>query len=191
MPKLPECFALAAKGDEAAFSDIVREYESAVYRYALSFCKNTEDAFDISQEAFLKLWKTLPRFKGDCSPKTWIMSIVRSVAIDFLRAKYKRAALPLYDDKNGETAAINLPDPSENANPALAYEKKEREALVRAAIASLPHDLAETLYLREFEELSYDEISKVLGVRVGTVKSRISRARDGVKDFLEKRNFFG
>lgn len=191
MPKLPKHFALAAKGDEVAFSDIVREYESAVYHYALSLCKNEEDAFDVSQDAFLKLWKTLPRFKGDCSPKTWIMSIVRSVAIDFLRVKYKRATLPLYDAGNGESVALDLPDTDANANPATAYEKKEREALVHTAIASLPRDLAETLYLREFERLSYDEISKVLGVRIGTVKSRISRARDGVKEFLEKRNFFG
>ena len=191
MPKLPEQFALAAKGDEAAFSSIVREYETAVYRYALSFCKNQEDAFDISQEAFLKLWKTLPRFKGNCSPKTWIMGIVRSVAIDFLRAKRPRDTLPLYaDGKDGELP-LDLPDESESANPQRACEQKERAALVRAAVASLPRDLAETLYLREFEELSYEEIARILGVRVGTIKSRISRARDGVKEFLEKRNFFG
>lgn len=188
MPKLPEQFALAAKGDEAAFSDIVREYESAVYRYALSFCKNAEDAFDISQEAFIKLWKTLPRFKGNCSPRTWIMGIVRSVAIDFLRAKRPRDTLSFYAD--GEFP-IEIPDESEEANPQRAYEKKERAALVRAAVASLPRELSETLYLREFENLSYEEIAHVLGVRVGTVKSRISRARDGVKEFLEKRNFFG
>lgn len=188
MPKLPEQFALAAKGDEGAFSGIVREYESAVYRYALSFCKNEEDAFDISQEAFLKLWKTLPRFKGNCSPKTWIMGIVRSVAIDFLRAKRPRDTLSLYAD--GELP-IEIPDDSDGANPQKAYEQKERAALVRAAVSSLPHELAETLYLREFENLSYEEIARVLVVRVGTVKSRISRARDGVKEFLEKRNFFG
>lgn len=186
MSKLPEQFALAAKGDEAAFSSIVREYEAAVYRYALSFCQNQEDAFDISQEAFLKLWKTLPRFKGNCSPKTWIMGIVRSVAIDFLRAK--RPTLSLYAD--GELP-IEIPDDSDGADPQRAYERKERAALVRAAVASLPRDLAETLYLREFEELSYEEIARILGVRVGTIKSRISRARDGVKEFLEKRNFFG
>lgn len=191
MSKLPERFALAAKGDEAAFSDIVREYESVVFRYALSFCKNEEDAFDISQEAFLKLWKNLPRFKGDCSPKTWIMSITRSVAIDFLRAKRRGISLPLYAEGNEGELTLEIPDDSVDANPALAYEKKEREDLVRMAVAALPNDLAETLYLREFEGLSYDEIARVLGVRVGTVKSRISRARDGVKEFLEKRNFFG
>lgn len=191
MSKLPERFSLAAKGDEAAFSDIVREYESAVFRYALSFCKNEEDAFDISQEAFLKLWKTIPRFKGDCSPKTWIMNITRSVAIDFLRTKRRGASLPLYAEGNEGELALDFPDDSADANPALAYEKKERAALVRAAVNALPRDLAETLYLREFEGLSYDEIARVMGVRVGTVKSRISRARDGVKEFLEKRNFFG
>ncbi len=179
---LPERFALAAKGDETAFSDIVREYEKAVYGYALSFCKNTEDAFDISQEAFLKLWRTLPKFRGNCSPKTWIMGIVRTVAIDFLRAKYKRTTLD-------EDTLFNKSDESIEANPTAAYEQKERESLVRLAIASLPPDLRETLYLREMEGLSYREIAKVLGVREGTIKSRISRARDGVKDFLKSRNF--
>ncbi len=187
MAILPKAFALAAKGDENAFSDIVREYENAVYGYALSFCKNTEDAFDISQEVFLKLWRTLPKYRGNCSPKTWVMSIVRTVAIDFLRAKYRRTALPLYGEN--EELSFDPPDDSANANPSLAYEKKEREALVRLALASLPHDLRETLYLREMEGLSYEEIAKILDVRVGTVKSRISRARDGIKEFLKSRNF--
>lgn len=191
MSKLPERFILAAKGDEAAFSDIVREYEAVIYRYALSLCKNEEDAFDISQEAFLKLWKSLPRFKGDCSPKTWIMHIARNVAIDFLRTKSRERVLPLYTDGKEGELTLEIPDDTADANPALAYEKKERAALVREALRSLPRDLAETLYLREFEGFSYDEIARVLGVRVGTVKSRISRARDGVKEFLEKRNFFG
>ncbi len=187
MAMLPERFALAAKGDENAFSDIVREYEKAVYGYALSFCKNTEDAFDISQDAFLKLWRTLPKYKGNCSPKTWIMGIVRTVAIDFLRAKYKRSTLPLYGEN--EELPFDHPDESIEANPAMAYEQKERERLVRLAMASLPPDLKETLYLREMEGLAYDEIAKILGVREGTVKSRISRARDGIKEFLKSRNF--
>ena len=135
MPKLPEQFALAAKGDEAAFSDIVREYESAVYRYALSFCKNAEDAFDISQEVFIKLSKTLPRFKGNCSPRTWIMGIVRSVAIDFLRARYKHETLPLYVEGSEGELPVEITDESEEANPQRAYEKKERAALVRAAVS--------------------------------------------------------
>ncbi len=187
MATVPERFKLAAKGDENAFSDIVREYENAVYGYALSFCKNTEDAFDISQEAFLKLWRTLPAYKGKCSPKTWIMGIVRTVAIDFLRGKHKRNTLPLYSEN--DEVSIDLPDCSTDANPASAYEKKERAQIVHLAIASLPPELKETLYLREMEGLPYDDIATILGVKVGTVKSRISRARDGVKEFLKSRNF--
>ncbi len=186
MERIPDTFARAAKGDEDAFSDIVREYENAVYGYALSFCKHTEDAFDISQEAFLKLWRTLPKFKGNCSPKTWIMGIVRTVAIDFLRAKSKRVHLPLYTETD---TPVELPDPDPASDPRAAYEEKERAAMVKEAMDSLPSELAETLYLREMEGLSYDEIARVLGVRVGTVKSRISRAREGVKVFLKKRNF--
>lgn len=184
MKQVPEQFALAAKGDEDAFSAIVREYESAVYNYALSLCHHTEDAFDISQDSFLKLWRSLPKYRGRCSPKTWILGIVRNTAIDYFRAKKHRHVAPLYHE---DGQALEIPDPE--ADPALAYEKKDRALQIRAALRSLPKELAETLYLREFEGFSYEEIAKILGVRVGTVKSRISRARDGVKKYLEERNF--
>ncbi len=181
---IPEPFALAAKGDKEAFSAIVREYESAVYNYALSICHHAEDAFDISQDSFLKLWRSLPKYRGECSPKTWILGIVRHTAIDCMRAKKRRLADALYTD-DGQSLEI----PDAEADPAKDYEKKERAALVHAAIRSLPPELAETLYLREFEDFSYDEIARILKIRTGTVKSRISRARDGIKKYLEERNF--
>ncbi len=179
----------AAKGDEAAFSELVKNTEKTVWRYVYHLVKNSEDAFDVSQETFLKLWKSLRAFRGDCSPTTWILRIAHSCAIDFLRSR--KQALPLImTDAEGEETFLEPPDPDIASNPEKAYERKAAREAVREAVEALPEDQRVILVLRDFDGKSYEEIGKLLDLNEGTVKSRLNRARNAVKKFLMSRNFF-
>lgn len=191
MRDLTSLMKRSAKGDEGAFSCFVKETEGTVYRYLLAILKNREDALDISQETYLKLWRTLSSYRGDCSPTAWLLRIARSCAIDHLRKEGKHEIIPLtFEGKDGEEHTIEPPDPNSEARPDEAFAKKEMRAAVRQAILSLDDDRRDVLVLREFEGLSYEEIAHRLSLEVGTVKSRLNRARQAVKDFLISRNFF-
>lgn len=183
----------AAKGDEAAFSTLVERYEKMVFNLAYQYTQNREDAADVSQEVFLKLWRSLPTFRGESSFATWIFRITRNSALDLLRKRTGSAALSLtVEDEDGEEGSRerDLIDPAVEHDPAAAAERKERTHAVHAAIASLRADHREILVLREMRGFSYNEIADMLGLELGTVKSRINRARMQVKEFLESRNIF-
>ena len=178
----------AKAGDDKAFSEIVKLYQNAVYNSALYIAKNRDDALDISQEAFLKLWRTLGTFRGDTSLKSWIARITRTCAIDYIRQRNQKTASPLTIDDEGKEA--DIPDLDSSSNPQKEYERKESIAAVRQAVASLPEPIKEAIILREFHNLSYADIAATLGISEGTVKSRISRGREQIKNFLKNGNFF-
>lgn len=192
-PELVALISRAAKGDEAAFSSLVERYEKLVFNLAYQYTQNREDAADVSQEVFLKLWRTLSSFRGESSFSTWIFRITQNSALDLLR---KRAGNPTVsltmEEEDGEEAGRerDLVDQSVEHDPAASVERSERATAVRAAIASLRADHREILVLREMRGYSYTEISEMLGLELGTVKSRINRARIQVKEFLETRNIF-
>ena len=191
MRELAELLKCAEKGDEQAFSLLVKETEASVYRTLFALVGNREDALDLSQETYLKLWRSLSSFRGDCAPMTWILRIAKNCALDHLRKAAKGSPLPLVaNDAEGEAQEIEIPDPSDEANPQNAFAQKETRQAVREAILSLSEEQQTVLILREFEGLSYDEIADRLSLEVGTVKSRLSRARNAIKDFLVSRNFF-
>lgn len=191
MRELTELLKRSQKGDEKAFALLVRETEAAVYRTLFSLVGNREDALDLSQETYLKLWRTLDSFRGDCAPLTWLLKIAKNCALDHLRQTAKGTPLPLItEDRDGCEQAIDLPDPATHSNPEKALEQKETQKAVRDAILSLSEEQQAVLVLREFEGLSYEEIATRLSLEVGTVKSRLFRARNAVKDFLISRNFF-
>ena len=178
----------AQKGDERAFAEIVKLYQNAVYSSALYIAKNEEDALDISQEVFLKLWRTLEGFRGEASLKTWIAKITRTCAIDYVRARNQKSASSLTSDEDEK--AIEIIDTDTASNPQADYQRREDIAAVRKAVAGLPSPTKEIIIMREFHSLSYAEIAKLLGVPEGTVKSRISRGREELKEILKRGNFF-
>lgn len=192
-PELVALISRAAKGDELAFSTLMERYEKLVFNLAYQYTQNREDAADVSQEVFLKLWRSLPSFRGESSLATWIFRITQNSALDLLR---KRAGTPTVsltvdsEDSEEESRERDLADPTVEHDPAAAAEQKERTSAVRDAIASLRADHREILVLREMRGFSYTEIAEMLGLELGTVKSRINRARIQVKEFLESRNFF-
>ncbi len=176
----------AKKGDEKAFGEIVALYQKAVYNSALYIAKNAEDALDISQEVFFKLWKTLDGFKCEASLKTWIAKITRTCAIDYVRSRNSKSSLSLAPDD--EEKEIELIDTEEN--PQENYRKKEEAEAVRRAVSSLQSPTKEIIIMREFQNLSYAEIAALLNIPEGTVKSRISRGREQLKEILKEWNFF-
>ena len=186
-----ELIKRAKKGDETAFSQLVKSTEASVYRYLYAMVKSHEDALDLSQETYLKLWRTLGAYRGDCSPTTWILRIAQNTAIDYLRKKKKTTdPLPLIQsDKDGNDLSFDLPDTDADANPEEALSRKQTRQAVRHAILSLPEEQRDVIVLREFEDLSYEEIAARLSLEIGTVKSRLSRARHAIKEFLISGNF--
>ncbi|MDP4153239.1 MAG: sigma-70 family RNA polymerase sigma factor [Bacillota bacterium] len=178
-------------GDADAFSVIVSMYERKVYNTALHMCKNADDAMDISQEVFLKLYKAIPSFKGESSLSTYIFRVTSNMCIDYLRKnkKNKNTMSLTREDIDGDETTIEIRDTS--PNPEQLAEKTEQNETLRRCIDKLPDIYREIIILREFDGLSYKEISQVTGIEEGTVKSRLLRARDNLKKLLiASGNFF-
>ncbi len=191
MQELAALIHKAAGGDEAAFSAFVRLTEKTVWRYVYHLVKNSEDAYDVSQETYLKLWKSLRQYRGDCTPTTWLLRIAQSCAVDFLRGKSKRIALPLTtQDKDGEEMTLDTPDPDIAASPEASFAQKQAREAIREAVSQLPEEQRDIIVLRDFDGRAYEEIAAILGIELGTVKSRLSRARNAIKKILIARNFF-
>lgn len=170
-------------GDANAFETLVLEYEKNVYNIALRMTGNSEDAADMTQEAFIKAYNSLQSFRGDSKFSVWLYRIVSNVCLDFLRSKNRRPTVSLsVEDDDGEDTQLDVAD--ESQSPELLLDRKLTRESVRRGLDSLPPDYRQILLLREIQGLSYDEISQVLGLEVGTVKSRIFRARKRLCNFL-------
>lgn len=170
-------------GDANAFETLVLEYEKNVYNIALRMTGNSEDAADMTQEAFIKAYNSLQSFRGDSKFSVWLYRIVSNVCLDFLRSKNRRPTVSLsVEDDDGEDAQLDVAD--ESQSPELLLDRKLTRDSVRRGLDSLPPDYRQILLLREIQGLSYDEIAQALSLEVGTVKSRIFRARKRLFTFL-------
>ena len=176
-----ELVRAAAGGDEAAFSELVRMYENKAYHLALRMCGNGEDASDVAQDAFLAAWRGLPSFRGESGFSTWLYRLVSNAAIDHLRrTKHQRGSVSLDDEELNLDTADTAPGPQESA------EGIELQQAVQDGLKQLGDDHRTVLVMREVQELSYEEISHALEIDLGTVKSRISRARNALRKILIK-----
>ena len=179
----------AKQGDTSAFEALVHLYEKRIFALTLRMCKNPEDAAEAAQEAFLSAWQGLPFFRGDSSFSTWLYRLASNACVDLLRRenRHKNAAGPSLDD---EETTVEVQDTA--PQPQTVLERKELREQIEAGLQSLTPDHRQVLILREMHQLSYDEISGVLELDVGTVKSRINRARKQLRNFLLKTgNFSG
>ena len=174
-----ELVRAAAGGDESAFSELVRIYENKAYHLALRMVGNPEDAYDVAQDAFLAAWRGLPSFRGESGFSTWLYRLVSNAAIDHLRrTKHQRGNVSLDDEE------LNLDAPDESPTPQEAAEEKDLKEVVAAGLKELSDDHRTVLVMREVQELSYEEIAESLQLDLGTVKSRISRARTHLRKIL-------
>ena len=175
----------AAHGSTAAFEQLVLTYQTQVYNLALRMAGNQEDALDLSQEAFLKAWRGLSSYRFDSAFSTWLYRLTSNVCIDFLRRQKKQKSIPLqFTDEDNEERELSVPDPAPGPEEAL-LARSEREQ-VALALSRLEPEYREALTLRVINGLSYTEIAQILGIREGTVKSRIARAREKMRAAMQK-----
>ena len=169
-----ELIARLQKRDEAAFEELIRQYEKKVYTLCFRMCGNSEDAEEAAQDAFLALWRGIDRFRQESSLSTWIYRLATNACIDTLRRRKKQSG-----------SVDTSPQPQETV------EHREAQKLLQEGLSALPEEYRKVLILREIEGLSYTEIAESASIELGTVKSRISRGRSLLRNFLSGNgNFF-
>lgn len=165
-------------GDVRAFEQLVLRYQDKIYNLCRYMLHDADEARDAAQDAFVKVHSSLKSFSPDASFYTWLYRIAVNTCLD-----YGRKSRPeLFEE---DSAVDDLP--SGQPSPERLYESKETGQLVQAALRRLPEKLRAAIVLKEVEGLSYEEIGDALGTSLGTVKSRISRARDELRKLLQKK----
>lgn len=171
------------EGDIEAFEEIVNRYQNKVYSLAVRYIGNEEDAYDMAQEAFIKAYRSLRSFKRESSFSTWLYRITTNVCLDELRRR-KRRIIPLsLDEPLATTEGDELEKEIEDRSPTadIIYEKKEFSHYIQGLLDQLKPEHKTTLVLRDIMDLSYEEIAEVLNCSIGTVKSRLNRARSAFR----------
>lgn len=175
----------AAQGDTDAFAELVNLHQNMVYGLALRKLGNPHDAEEVAQTAFLNAWRGLKAFKGDSSFATWLYRLTSNACIDHLRQNGKHTENRSLEDETLPPLPDHKPGPEEQA---LGREQQE---ILRKAIEQLPPEQRTVLLLREMDGLTYEEIAQLLHLELGTVKSRLARARLALRDRLTTEgNFF-
>ena len=164
----------AQRGDRNAFGELVRRHYQSVVRVVYSMCGDTALAEDATQEAFIRAWINLPSFQPTAPLRNWLFRIAINAALDVLRKKPEESL--------EESQVTMITDQA--VSPETALIEKERVALIRQAMKNLPEASRSVLVLREYGELSYQEIAKVLEIPVGTVMSRLNYARTRLRETL-------
>jgi RNA polymerase sigma-70 factor (ECF subfamily) len=170
--------------DEEACAELVNEHQRMVYQLALNLLGDHNEALDLSQEVFLRVFRTIHAFRGQSALRTWIYRIVVNQARNRQRwwrrrHRSQQVSLDEHIRDHGE-----LPERTNGGSPDRVLDQKELAERVRQALDSLPFDQRTALVLREIDGLSYDEIGFSLGIAVGTVKSRLARAREALRGQL-------
>ncbi len=180
----------AQQGDNGAFEELLLLHQKKVYNLCLRMSANTDDALDLSQEAFIRAWRSLGQYQFEASFSTWLFRLTSNICIDFLRRKKRRQETSLtesYDDSD-EGAELSVPDMQ--PSPEQQAMTNETKIELARAMERLSPEHREILQLRVIEDLQYEQIADILGVRVGTVKSRLARARLSLRRILKDGNYF-
>lgn len=177
----------AQHGDADAFEQLLLEHQKNVYNLCYRMAGNPDDAMDLSQETFLRAWRCLDQYQFASAFSTWLYRLCSNICIDFLRKRRRQQTVPLtFEDADGEEQTYAVPDaqplPEEQVELKLTHET------LAAAMAQLLPEHRAVLQLRVVNEMSYEQIADVLDIQIGTVKSRLSRARNQLKKILERGN---
>ena len=177
----------ARAGSQAAFRTLVERYDVRLYEVVLRIVRDRADAEEIVQETFLRAWRNLAGFQFDSALYTWLYRIAVNAAVDSSKRRKRRPtrSLDAVRDDDSESLGSELVGHAEP--PAAASERAELVDLVRAGVEELPEPFKSILVLREYAEMSYDQLAEVLGVPKGTVESRLFRARLKLRDWLIER----
>jgi RNA polymerase sigma-70 factor (ECF subfamily) len=179
-------FVVRLKANEdAAYDELVRVYNTQIFHVAFRMLGDSGDAADVVQEIFLKVFRNINGFKGESSLKTWIFRIALSEILNRLRwwkRRHRQTTVSLDDEHDGEGNGYHVSDT--RPTPEQALQHREQEQAIQGALAKLTSDHRSIVILRDIEGFSYGEIADVLGVSIGTVKSRLARARADLKKAL-------
>jgi len=167
----------AQRGDRAAFRALVTKYQRRVYQLAVSMLKDPDEAMDIVQETFVRVHRYLPSFKGDSSFFTWTYRIAANLCLDASRKKGRGERVEIMDEVDADIEAQMDPPSAAFAGPQKAALNEELKEKIEEALSGLSENHRAILLLRELDGLSYEELAKVLGIRKGTVMSRLFHAR--------------
>ncbi|HUG53835.1 MAG TPA: sigma-70 family RNA polymerase sigma factor [Vicinamibacteria bacterium] len=178
-PSDAELIERCLRKDNAAWELIVGRYKRKVFHISYKFTGRHDDAEDLTQEIFLKVFKSLEKFNRDADFSTWLSSVARNFCIDHYRAS-KREKEVLVDD----LVAFDLAPASAGSSPHRLLEDRDRRSFLRRGLEALPEKLREAVVLRDLQGLSYQEMADRLGLPEGTVKSRINRGREELSRLL-------
>ena len=167
------------KGDKGAFDLLVLKYEHKIVNLVMRYVRDPETALDISQEAFIKAYRALPRFRGDSAFYTWLYRIAVNTAKNYLASQRRRPMDVELDLQDPEQYGLHAKLKETDTPEAISLSRELQDILERA-IHALPDDLRTAIILRELDGMSYEEIAETMDCPVGRVRSRIFRARDAI-----------
>lgn len=174
------------RGDREAFNELVEQYQSQVINIAYGMLSDREDAYDAAQETFVKIYRNIGGFKGKSSLSTWIYRIVANVCNDMLRKRQRSAVVVSMSNTISDEDDREMDITDDAPTPEELLELSEEQRVVRIAISELSAEHRQIITLSDIEQLSYEEISEILKCPIGTVKSRLNRARSALKKKLLK-----
>lgn len=172
------------QGDQGAFDTLVRRYEKQLYNTAYRLTGSYDDASDLAQEAFLRAWNNLRSFRGDASFSTWLYRIVTNVFLDERKRRRARPQRSLEEALGSDENTVTRQFEDTGPSPQDRVEEGERWQILQRAIADLPAPQRVMVVLYHTENRSYEEIAQIMGLPMGTVKSRLNRARLALKNKL-------
>lgn len=176
--------ATAVSGAEGSFEELVRRYQRPIAAYVYRMVGNYESALDLTQEIFIKVYSSLERYRPEFKFSTWIYKIAHNSAVDHLRRTATREQSLVL---GAEGEQFDMPLESGRPTPEQESEHKERRGEIETVVRSLPSNYRELIILRHSQDLSYEEIVEVTGLPLGTVKNRLFRAREMMRQqFVEK-----
>ena len=183
-----ELVAKATRGFEGSFEELVRRYQRPISAYVYRMVGDYEAALDLTQEIFIKVYGSLARYRSEFKFSTWIYKIAHNCAVDHLRRSAGRTQ-SLNSRLDGET--YELPIESSSLTPEQESERKERKSEIESVVRSLPNAYRELIVLRHSQDLTYEEIVEVTGLPLGTVKNRLFRAREMMRQQFVGRGITG
>ena len=177
----PQLVRLVLDGDTEAFNDLVERHQSRAYNLCVRMLGDADAAADVAQDAFISAYKHLPSLRGEFRP--WLMRIVANGCRDVLRSQKRRPSVSLdLERDDDDTPAMQLADTGDG--PEAALMKSELQKTIAGALAEIPDDQREVVILSDIQGLSYQEIADMTGINIGTVKSRLNRARARLRELL-------
>lgn len=178
--------ARSQRGDLDAFDALVRAYERPVYNLAYRMTGNYDDANDVASEAFMRVFSAIPRFRGESAFATWLYRIVTNVFLDERKRRRAHPQVSLEDEFEVEGANLQRQVEDAAPGPNAIAEEQERRRILDRAIQRLPDFQREMITMYHILNMSYEDIAEVTGAPIGTVKSRLNRARLALRDILDE-----